>query len=422
MAFRGITGTIGTPGPEIQPVLLAPGKRDYALDAARAVLMVFGVVLHSATAYSRNGEWVVRDPSGIPFFDMLVQSIHLFRMPAFFWISGYFYALTMSRRSPGVALRRRLTRLAVPLAVTWLTLNVLQEWGTALATHSDPVEAVGDGIGIWHLWFLLDLVIMTLVAAAVMPITVPAAGGLIERTLARLTVPRLLLGLTLFSAVTFLFARASGVAYVQVAGVTTLGRLATYFPFFAGGIVMYRRPEVRRVFLTVPPWLMLLALPVGVYAQSFRKELGLMAELAAPTENLMVWICIAVVLQGFYRLVSRESRAVQLLNDSSYSIYLFHHSIMVFLVFLFLPVPLGAVVKFLVVASITFTAAVMLHVVVVRRSRLLHFLFNGVAPRRAATPARRPDRAGGPELAVDLAAPEPAAPRADREAHLVNKS
>ena len=80
--------------------------------------MLLGVVLHSASAYSVNGEWVVRDPENSVVLDWLLHSIHLFRMPAFFWISGYFFALTMSRGDRRVVLGRRLFRLLVPAIAT----------------------------------------------------------------------------------------------------------------------------------------------------------------------------------------------------------------------------------------------------------------------------------------------------------------
>lgn len=360
--------------------------RDYALDAARAILMMMGVVLHAATAYSKNGEWVVLDPQNSVGFDWLVQGVHLFRMPGFFWISGYFFALTMSRGSPRTVLRRRFVRLIVPLVATWLTFNVVQEWITAVAFHKDPVEVIRAGVPVYHLWFLVDLVVFSAVGAAAMllPRTpLIRAGGALP---GRPTVVGVLLGLTLVSSLTFLAARASGIAYVPIFHVTGVGRLATYLPFFGVGAAMYHLPAIRRVFLQVPPVLVLVALPVGVYAQSFRREQGVFAEIAAPTEGLMIWICIAVVLQFFYRVVRAENRVVRLLNDSSYSIYLFHHAIMVAAVLLLLPHSLGALPKFVLVLVVTFSLAAALHLLLVEHSPVLRLLFNGKWVPRAAEP------------------------------------
>ena len=275
--------------------------------------------------------------SGIPqnsvVLDWLVQSVHLFRMPAFFWISGYFFALTMSRGDGRVVLGRRLFRLLVPAIATWLTFNVAQEWVVAVANDKDPVEAIlHGGVPIYHLWFLVDLVVMTLVAA--LAFALPEA--VVERVRRRLpesgTVPGVLLALTALWFVSITMARLTGVAYVHLGGITTVSRLAYYLPFFGVGVAMYHLTGIRRTFLRVPPVLVLFAIPFGVYLQRFRHEHGLLAELAAPAEQLMVWICVAVVLQLFYRLIRRESRTVTTLSEASYSIYLFHHFIMVVLV------------------------------------------------------------------------------------------
>jgi len=380
-------------------------RRDFSLDAARAILMLLGIVFHGASAYSRAGEWVVTDPHGNPFFDLLRQALHLFRLPAFFWISGYFFALTMGRSNSMAQLGRRLLRLVIPLIVTWITFNVAQEWLVARFTHGTPRYPVPVG----HLWFLVDLTVLTLVAAAAMHLP-----GFVTRWLTwpfgfRLTVPRLLLILTLYTTVIMLAVRASGVGFIPLAHMTSVARLATYLPFFAAGIAMYHLPDVRHVFLQIPAWLMVLALPVGVVAQSFRRDHGVVAELAAPTESLMIWICIAVVLQQFYRFVRRESWSVKLLNDSCYSIYLFHHAIMVVLVFVLLSFPLPAVAKFFVVCLVSFAAAAALHVLGVRRSPLLRLLFNGILPRRPESsqpaPADRPVEVGPMDEGLELPHP-----------------
>lgn len=387
--------------PAEQPLSATVQGRDFSLDAARASLMLLGIVLHGSTAYSRHGEWIVIDPDGSALFDVLTQAIHLFRMPAFFWISGYFFALTMSRGASARQLGRRLLRLLAPLFATWVTFNLAQDWVVARATGASPVEAIRDGVPVHHLWFLVDLTVLTLVAATSMLVPtrrLRRLGGPLHR---HLTVPQLLLGLTFLSTVTILAARATGVAYVRLARVTTLARLAHYLPFFAVGIVMHHLPELRRVFLRVPSQLAIVALPLGVLAQSYRRDHGLVAELAAPTESLAIWICIAVVLQMFYQFVRHENRVVRLLNDSSYSIYLFHHAIMVALVFLLLPFPVGPLVKFFLVCILSLTTAAALHVHVVRRSDLLRLLFNGVAPRPRRAPGREP--AGAP-----VPAPAPA--------------
>ncbi len=364
------------------------GGRDYALDAARGILMLLGVALHAASAYSRKGEWVVHDPENSVAFDWLLQAIHLFRMPSFFWISGYFFALTISRGKPTAVLRQRLFRLVLPLVATWLTFNVAQGWVIAVAHGKDPVDSVlHHRVPIGHLWFLLDLAIMTGVAALALWVPPRLVYKFMELVPRGMTVAGVLLALTAISTLTFLAARATGFAYVHVANVTSLGRLATYMPFFGIGAAMYHLPRIRRVFLTVPPLLIVVALPLGMYAQSFRDVRGVLAEIAAPVESLAIWTCVAIVLQFFYRIIRGETRFVKTLNDSSYSIYLFHHAIMVSLVLVLLRFSIGPFPKFLLACVISFAIAAAMHLFLVRKSRVLRFIFNGRLPARIPKPA-----------------------------------
>ena len=62
---------------------------------------------------------------------------------------------------------------------------------------------------------------------------------------------------------------------------------------------MYHLTGIRRTFLRVPPvWRCSRSRSAYLYTSA---GTWLLAELAAPTEQLMVWICISVVLQLFYR-------------------------------------------------------------------------------------------------------------------------
>ena len=132
--------------------------------------------------------------------------------------------------------------------------------------------------------------------------------------------------------------------------------------------------------------LLLVALPLGTWAATWRRTHdGVLAELAGPFEYLMVWICIGVILQLFYRLVRRESRMVRLVCESSYSVYLMHHFVVVLVTIALLPSSLGIGAKVAIGIVTTFVLTTGIHVAVVARSPVLQFLLNGRPPRRART-------------------------------------
>lgn len=59
-------------------------SREYDLDAARSVLMMLGVVLHAANVYAEPATWLVSDPVRSEGLRAVSDTIHVFRIPAFF--------------------------------------------------------------------------------------------------------------------------------------------------------------------------------------------------------------------------------------------------------------------------------------------------------------------------------------------------
>ena len=87
--------------------------------------MLLGVMLHSIISYGAvdyGAAWPYKDAATTGFADVAVIFIHVFRMPIFFVLAGFFAALLYVRRGTVGLLRNRATRIVVPFAVGWLLL------------------------------------------------------------------------------------------------------------------------------------------------------------------------------------------------------------------------------------------------------------------------------------------------------------
>lgn len=148
--------------------------RIHSMDNLRALAMLAGVVFHAALAYSPlvHNFWPTADASGSAWVDVLAWFGHLFRMPLFFVIAGFFAALLVRKRGIGGMLRNRLARVLLPFliflplvlgALSWLTaeaassrrnLSPVLAWvkQTTLEHGSLPFLP-----SVAHLWFLLYL-------------------------------------------------------------------------------------------------------------------------------------------------------------------------------------------------------------------------------------------------------------------------
>ncbi|MBL8396427.1 MAG: acyltransferase family protein [Candidatus Accumulibacter sp.] len=353
-------------------------RRDHALDAARGALMALGIVIHAANVYIPAGTWLVADPARSAFFDWLASAIHSFRMPAFFWISGYFCALTLERYGTWTFLRKRLPRIAVPLLVSWGTLNVIQVIIIARLSGQDVRSALLSGVPIYHLWFLVDLLVYFSLAALLNCRVAQPIHWLSKRVLTVANPVLQLMLLAVFATGLELGVRATGLAYVNLMGLTSPFRLVGNFAFFFVGMLMYGSAAMRGSFFRIHPGLLVPAVLLCLWFDRLvNTESRLLGELAGLAATLMTWITVAAVIGLFRRLFAQAGRATRFMSDASYTIYLFHHVIVVLIAILLLAVPWSAYVKFPIVVLATFGLTAAIHRYCISPSDLLRFAFNG---------------------------------------------
>jgi glucan biosynthesis protein C len=215
-----------------------------------------------------------------------------------------------------------------------------------------------------------------MVFTAVLAWLLPRTEGWLRDT--RVTWPVLLLALTAATYACNLASRVVPGAYQQVLGLTSLYSLANYLPFFLVGAWMYRAHSVRAAFLRVPVAFFPVALIAAVLA--VKGTVGKASwgnELAEIVVLLATWMAVASVLHGFHAVFPRRSRATHFFGDVSYTVYLFHHVIVVALGLLLLPLPWPAWLKFGYVCVATFVLAAAIHMGIIRRVPMLRLLFNG---------------------------------------------
>ena len=350
--------------------------RNYSLDAARGILMMLGALIHASNIYSVAGGWLIRDGGGSYFFDLLIKCIHVFRMPTFFWISGFFCAMTFERSGSHGLVRKRLPRILIPLVVTWATLNVVQVCFLAWFRDEDVIKALSGGIPIYHLWFLVDLMVFILSASLILPML--KNKHVLSGKLDTLTVPLSLAVVTMTSFLISVVVRSTGVAYEPILQLTTLFRLASYAPFFIIGAVMYSHEGMRQTFFRTPLISLVPALPVALAAQKFSHHQNIaVSEAAHLVEILMTWIIVSNVLRLFHDLVRKESRLTRLLSDSAYTVYLFHHILVVVAGCILMRYPFDSWLKFFIVCVSSIGLSMLLHIGLVRKNAIARLLFNG---------------------------------------------
>lgn len=98
--------------------------RRHDMDALRALAMLLGILLHGAMSFIPGAGvfWGVQDSQSSPFYGVLISSIHGWRMPLFFLISGFFTAMLWRKRGTRELLIHRFKRIFLPLLLSLVTI------------------------------------------------------------------------------------------------------------------------------------------------------------------------------------------------------------------------------------------------------------------------------------------------------------
>jgi glucans biosynthesis protein C len=145
------------------------------LDNLRALAMLAGVVFHAALAYSPIAQpfFPTADRQNSLWIDVPIWFLHLFRMPLFFVIAGYFCALLVQKRGMLGMLADRARRIGLVFVLFWpviyWSLKHSTEIAAAQALHPSPVLLFLRSMSTKHpnlilppttnhLWFLYYLI------------------------------------------------------------------------------------------------------------------------------------------------------------------------------------------------------------------------------------------------------------------------
>lgn len=352
------------------------------LDVMRATLMMLGVVLHASQVYNPRHTWLVASPDAPAFFYYLSHAITAFRMPAFFFLSGFFSMMLIVRHGPGPFMRARLMRLALPLLTTALTLNALQAWLLNVTGWTDIGFADYFARGEWvqHLWFLVNL----LLYASLLTFAGKRAGiavwfGKLRAEMERIPFPVLLAGLPLLPLM-FAALGAIGIPVSrELVGTMTAFSLFQYLAFFIVGCFVYTHEGLFAKFTSQPLLPLALSLSFALALDPLLPRLPALPEsvIAIYLHFLAGWLGLCLFLSLFRRLSHRITPGWKYFREASYTVYLFHHLVIVSLGIVFIDLAVPAPVGFALIVAMTLVITFCVHTFLVARYQALCLLFNG---------------------------------------------
>ena len=340
-------------------------SRLHALDSARATLLLLGVLFHSAVFV-----YLYQEPASFTEFlvvTYLHQLLHVFRMPAFFVISGFFAAYLLEARGPRRFLGNRLSRIALPLAIFWLPLTFANGWASQGSWITGRQTFSIFPIDFQHLWFLFFIVIYSLIFVAMGRVTFWLAGRRIHPLLTMVLIGSL-------APVLPGVLDKEGTLSTSTGIFPDPGLLLWYLVIFLSGAVAYHQREFWLQYLRRSAiWFTGLFL-ILFTAFFFVQDWGL---------AVTGWIYGAAVVLGSYAIIGlflrfgdKPSKVMTFVADASYWLYLVHLP----LVFLFLVVfsvsGFGAFATIALSSTLTLFLGLLSYKVLVRHT-VISNLLNG---------------------------------------------
>jgi glucan biosynthesis protein C len=348
----------------VQP---AAASRHHALDALRAAMMFLGIYLHAVVAYSPHGGWPFKPPQLTTTLDFSMIVIHVFRMPVFYVMAGFFAALLLQRYGARRAIANRFWRIVVPFVVGWIIIYPLVMFMTAFGRRGlDPaIDFILSGRFLdhahpLHLWFLEYLIVFYVLAAILvvaLPLVVPT------RVRARLlgafqSIVRSVWAPLPFGVLSFLALLLMAHPWLEdPAGFVPAASLVVAYGIpFGFGWLLFLNAHLLDV-LARRGWLYMAAAVVAFVAYyvllySFADR-GMAFYGLRAAHALAMWCLILGVTGLFLRHLSGHSALGRYLCDSSYFLYIAHLPVIMAFQLVLLGVPLPPLVKIALVLAAT---------------------------------------------------------------------
>ncbi len=359
---------------------MAEPNRIHYLDNLRALAMFAGVLFHASLAYSplMHTYWLTADRGQWVGVDIAVWFIHLFRMPLFFVIAGFFAALQVAQRGVGGLLRNRAARVLLPLVVFWPLVTVsigwLTEQAVASVEHVSPVlEYIRDTQlpalppSLTHLWFLYYLLWFYLLVWIVTTAEWKVDAGRVRAwpALALVAIAPLLQIPALVSV--------SAPTPAPESFLPQLWALVFYGLFFAFGYGLYAHPHWLTRLSPLAPGLVIASLAAYLgflWVLGTRSSDPLLHLVSAALQACVsVWMTLACLQAGSAWLNVRVGW-LRYLSDASYWTYLVHLPVLFAVQYPLLDWDLAWPIKWAITMAVTLAVCLGSYHLAVRKSFL----------------------------------------------------
>jgi fucose 4-O-acetylase-like acetyltransferase len=328
---------------------MSQGERFHSLDNLRAVIMWLGVVLHVGVNHMQGESrlpW--RDSVTTPWADLIVVWIHVYRMPLFFILAGFFAAMLVSRNDFKFMLEHRFKRIVLPFIAFWPPLFVLTALLVMMYVHLMETGTIGldpnlvrdpaddqPKLSPMHLWFIYDLIWLCLLSIPIywfiekLKPSIKAKCLVIHKILATKWWGFLLLSLPLAGIGAFYH---NGLAHPSGSFIPSIGELGHNGLFFLFGWLLFSHRENIFQHYQKYAWRYGLAGAVTFFVSLMTLRLAREGTLPTLQANITgayvfnstTWLWSFAIIGLFLRYLPDHNKFMLYISNSSYWVYLVH--------------------------------------------------------------------------------------------------
>ena len=395
--------------------------RLHYLDAVRAYALLLGIVYHASLSFLPIFiGWAVMDISNSDWVSVFVFISHAFRLEVFFLIAGFFSCMTLQKVGIKRFLTSRFTRIVLPFLLGWILLRPLLVSGWIMGAESMQgdaniiaalVTSFSDFKGLsmslfvgTHLWFLYYLTLATLLTLLLNWLNAKISQFSPKLIYSMRFIIQILTTRSLYLLVIPMTAFC--LWYMQNWGVDTPDKslipqwtvLCLYSGFFLFGWVLFNRQNAFANFtklsaFKVGAWLCssIAAVMLSRYQMQYMHEYYLQIKVAfVVSYAVMMWTSCMLFVGLFKEFADKPITFTQKLADTSYSLYLVHLPLVVWLQVAVAELTMPLILKLFIICI----SAIAISLLIIESIKLLKNLFinnSKSEPEKKYTPSIKID-------------------------------
>jgi len=371
-------------------------------------MMLLGLVLHSALTYNitnHGNAWEIKDPeSNYILTDLLVLLIHSFRMPIFFLVAGFFGSMLFYERGVIQMLKNRISRIVYPFIIFLFILSPIVyfsfSYTNAVFGHQENPLATStqlfSNIIVFlprttaHLWFLYYLIYITLISVLLgLLLTKSKKMNNKVTNIFNWLIQKPIIRVLFFSSFTFFMLTFLGTSMINASTslIPDVNTFVFYFFFYILGWILFKSKRLLDNFMKYDWQCTVLAIFLVITEGLLIQYSGMNlnpnsnSEILISFNSVIVWLFIFGITGLFIRYNSKHSKRMRYISDSSYWVYLIHLPLTAIIPAFIWKLPFPALVKFIIVLSLTTLICFATYHYLVRNTFIGKFLNGKKYPR-----------------------------------------